>query len=73
VIGADETSLQGEPVRDPRRLCGDAPARFVRPCWYRVWLENRTQGLQIETPADIDALCSGLSGLQRSACVTRLR
>ena len=43
VIGADDTSLQDEPVRDPRRLCGDAPARFVRPCWYRVWLENRTR------------------------------
>jgi hypothetical protein len=70
VIGADDTSLQGEPVRDPRRLCGDAPARFVRPCWYRVWLENRTQDLQVGTPADIEALCSGLSGLQRSACVT---
>ena len=70
VIGADDTSLQGEPVRDPQRLCGDAPARFLRPCWYRVWLENRTQGLQVETPADVDALCSRLSGLQRSACVT---
>lgn len=70
VIGADDTSLQEEPVRDPRRLCGDAPAAFVRPCWYRVWLENRTDGLQVETPADVDALCSGLSGLQRSGCVT---
>jgi hypothetical protein len=70
VIGADDTSLQGEPVRDPRRLCGGAPARFVRPCWYRVWLENRTQDLQVATPADVEALCSGLSGLQRSACVT---
>jgi hypothetical protein len=71
VIGADDTSLQEEPVRDPRRLCGSAPAPFVRACWYRVWLENRTPGLQVETPADVDALCSGLSGLQRSACVTR--
>ncbi len=70
VIGADDTSLQEEPVRDPRRLCGDAPAQFVRPCWYRTWLENRTEGLQVETPAEVDSLCSGLSGLQRSACVT---
>src|SRR5262249_52892159 len=27
-------------------------------------------GLQVQAPEDVDALCSGLSGLQRSACVT---
>ena len=69
VIGADGASLPGEPVRDPRALCGAAPAAFVRPCWYRAWIENRPAAFDVATPADLDALCAELTGLQRSACI----
>ncbi len=68
--GADEATLPGAPVRDPRRLCARAPAAFVRPCWYRAWIENRPVAFAVEAPEDLDALCSELTGLQREACIT---
>ena len=46
VVGADDATLPGEVVRDPRALCGAAPAAFVRPCWYRAWIENRPGGVR---------------------------
>jgi hypothetical protein len=58
VVGADDAALSEEPVRDPRELCGAAPADFVRPCWYRAWIE------------DLDGLCAELRGVQREACIT---
>jgi hypothetical protein len=70
VVGADETTLSGEAVTDPRRLCGAQPAPFVRPCWYRAFIETRPDGFEVEAAADLDALCEGLDGLQREACVT---
>ena len=57
-------------MTDPRRLCGAQPEEFVRPCWYRAFLENRPEGFQVETPADLESLCDGLEGLQREACIT---
>ena len=51
VIGADDTTLRGRPVTDPRRLCGAQPEAFVRPCWYRAFLETRPDGFQIEAAA----------------------
>ena len=57
-------------MRDPRRLCARAPAAFVRPCWYRAWIENRPVAFAVEAPEDLDALCSELTGLQREACIT---
>ena len=38
------------PMTDPRQLCGTQPAGFVRPCWYRAFLEIRPAGFQLETP-----------------------
>jgi hypothetical protein len=70
VVGADDASLSGEVVRDPRALCADAPAAYVRPCWYRAWLENRPTAFAVKAPEDLDALCSELGGLQREACIT---
>jgi hypothetical protein len=70
VVGADEATLSGEPVTDPYRLCGAQPEEYVRPCWYRAFLENRPAGSQVETPADIEGLCERLDGLQREGCVT---
>jgi hypothetical protein len=70
VVGADEATLSEEAVTDPRRLCGGQPEEYVRPCWYRAFLENRPAGFQVELPADIEDLCEGLEGLQREGCVT---
>ncbi len=70
VIGADDASLPGEAVTDPRRLCADQPRAFVRPCWYRAFVDNRPAGVEIESPDDLVSLCQGLGKLQRQACLT---
>jgi hypothetical protein len=70
MAGYDGTEPPEEAVRDPRVLCGRAPAQFVRPCWYRAWVENRPEAFAVATPEDLDALCYRLEGLQRSACIT---
>jgi hypothetical protein len=70
VLGADGARLSDEPISDPRRLCGAQPDRFVRPCWYRAFLENRSEGFQLETPEDLDDLCEELDGIQRAGCIT---
>jgi hypothetical protein len=69
VVGADDATLPEEAVTEPRRLCGAQPAPFVRPCWYRAFVDNRPD-FRIEAAGDLDALCSGLQGLQRGACMT---
>jgi hypothetical protein len=70
VVGVDDASLAGEPITDPRRLCGAQPEPYVRPCWYRAFIENRPEGFQLTVPEDLDGLCGGLEGLQREACMT---
>jgi hypothetical protein len=42
----------------------------VRACWYRAWIENRPATFEVRAPEDLDALCRGLAGLQRSGCIT---
>jgi hypothetical protein len=70
VVGADDATISGDATTDPYQLCGEQPAAYVRPCWYRAFLENRPAGFRVEAPADIEDLCDGLSGLQRAGCVT---
>jgi hypothetical protein len=70
VVGADDATLPGAAVTDPRQLCGGQPAQFVRPCWYRAFVDNRPQGLVADSPEYFQVLCDGLTGLQREACVT---
>ena len=69
VAGADDAERPETVVEDPRELCGAQPDEFVRPCWYRAFIENRPEE-PIESGADILALCEGLDGLQRQACIT---
>jgi hypothetical protein len=69
VAGADGTQRPEGAVTDPRRLCGAQPEPFVRPCWYRAFVDNRPD-IPVESADDVDALCDGLLGLQREACVT---
>jgi hypothetical protein len=70
VVGADDATLRDQPITDPRRLCGAQPEEFVRPCWYRAFLETRPPGFQIEAPQDLEDLCDGLDGIQREGCIT---
>ncbi len=63
-------SLPDGAVTDPRRLCGAQPTELVRPCWYRAFVDNRPEGIVIDSPEHLDVLCEGLDGLQREACVT---
>ncbi len=67
--GVDQTHRPTNAVTSPRVLCGAQRPRFVRACWYRVYLE-RDPGRPLADAADLNALCSGLAGLQRSGCVT---
>jgi hypothetical protein len=69
VVGTDDARLPEQSVTDPRELCGAQPRMFVRPCWYRAFVDNRP-GVDIRAPGDLDALCHGLDGLQREACMT---
>ena len=69
-LGVDDARIASEPERNPRILCGEQPAEFVRPCWYRAFVENRPEGFVAEKPEDLDGLCGGLRGLQRSGCIT---
>ena len=70
VVGADDAELPDGAVTDPRRLCGAQPTELVRPCWYRAFVDNRPEGIVIDSPEHLDVLCEGLDGLQREACVT---
>jgi hypothetical protein len=69
VAGADDASLPGEATTDPRELCGAQAAEFVRPCWYRAFVDNRPD-VEVNSPEHLDVLCEGLGGLQREACIT---
>ncbi|HWK28382.1 MAG TPA: hypothetical protein VNS09_17590 [Solirubrobacter sp.] len=69
VNGIDATKRPENPVTEPRELCGAQPAEFVRPCWYRAFVETQ-QGRRVGAPEDFEDLCGGLEGLQRQACVT---
>ena len=70
VAGADEATLPAAAVTDPRSLCGSQPAAFVRPCWYRAFVDNRPAGIEVDSPEHLEVLCAGLEGLQRAGCIT---
>jgi hypothetical protein len=70
VLGADDASAPADAVSNPRELCAAQPAEFVRPCWYRSFLENRSEGFTLDTPEDLQGLCDGLAGIQREGCIT---
>jgi hypothetical protein len=70
VVGADDATLPEQAVTDPRKLCAAQPAVFVRPCWYRAFVDNRPEAFEVRAAEDLDALCDSLDGLQREACIT---
>jgi hypothetical protein len=68
-VGADGTERPEHLIADPRELCGAQADEFVRPCWYRAFIDDRPEE-PVESAADILALCEGLEGLQRQSCIT---
>ena len=42
----------------------------MRPCWYRAFVDNRPEGIVVDSVEYFDVLCADLTGLQREACVT---
>jgi hypothetical protein len=69
VIGADDTEPPEDVIGDPRELCAAQDAQFVRPCWYRAFIDDRPDE-PVDGAEDIEALCAGLDGLQRQGCIT---
>jgi hypothetical protein len=66
--GADGTSRPRHAVTSPRVIC-DGRYGYVRPCWYRYFLE-RPIGLPIRNAADLRRACHGLAGVQRFGCIS---
>ena len=65
--GADDTTRPQQAIASPRLIC-DGRHFYVRPCWYRYFIEQQF-GERLETTADIRRACRGLSPLQRAGCV----
>jgi hypothetical protein len=68
VAGRDSTTKQRHGITSARVLCARAIAAFVRPCWYRYFLEL-TPKRPPTNAAGVRALCVGLSGRQRTGCI----
>ncbi len=68
--GADGTVQLHGVATSPRSVC-DGRLFFVRPCWYRYFLEQPGSP-GAETAADVVRPCGGLSTLQRSGCVAAM-
>jgi hypothetical protein len=68
IAGRDATTKQRHGIRSARVLCGRAIPPFVRPCWYRHYLELPPTNLPTNA-AGVRSLCVGLSGLQRAGCI----
>ena len=65
--GADGTVRRAHGA-SPRFLC-NGHLWYVRPCWYRYFVEDATAPL-FDDPASIRKACAGLRGLQRYGCVS---
>jgi hypothetical protein len=70
VAGADDAELPPGAATDARAVCGTQSAGFVRPCWYRAFVDDRPEGIVVDSALHLDVLCDGLDGLQREACIT---
>jgi hypothetical protein len=65
--GADGTTRPRNAVTSPRILC-DGRLTYVRPCWYRYFLEQPL-GPVVTDAADLRRVCHGLPGIERSGCI----
>ena len=65
--GADGTT-RPRGALSPRTLC-DGRLTYIRPCWYRYFLE-RPIGLPIRDAQDLRRACRHLRGLERFGCIS---
>ena len=65
--GADGTTRR-EHGLSPRFLC-NGHLWYVRPCWYRYFVEQATAPI-VDSAASIRHACAGLRALQRYGCVS---
>ena len=68
IAGRDSASRVRNAVTSPRVLCGRALQAFVRPCWYRYFVELPPNRLPDDAAGE-RRLCRGLAGLQRVGCI----
>jgi hypothetical protein len=68
-VGRDGTKRQRGGALSARSLCGRQPHDFVRPCWFRYFLELPPKRLPANA-AGVRALCRGLAGIQRVGCIS---
>jgi hypothetical protein len=68
-VGRDGTKRQRGGAASARSLCGRQIHDFVRPCWFRYFLELPPKRLPANA-AGVRALCRGLAGIQRVGCVS---
>jgi hypothetical protein len=68
IAGRDSASRARDAVTSPRVLCGRALSAFVRPCWYRYFVELPPKQLP-DNAAGVRRLCRRLAGLQRVGCI----
>ena len=68
IAGLDSAKRVRHAITSPRVLCARAIKTFVRPCWFRYFLELPPKRLP-EHAAGVLGLCHGLAGLQREGCV----
>jgi hypothetical protein len=66
--GADGTTRPRKTLGSPRVVC-DGRFTYVRPCWYRYFLEQPA-GLPIRDAADLRRACRGLASIQRFGCIS---
>jgi hypothetical protein len=68
IAGRDATTKQKHGVRSARVLCARAIPSFVRPCWYRYFLELPPKTVPTNA-AGVRSLCTGLKARQRAGCI----
>jgi hypothetical protein len=68
IAGRDSTKRQRNAVTSARALCARAIPTFVRPCWYRYFLEL-TPKKPPTNAAGVRGLCAALAGRQRGGCI----
>jgi hypothetical protein len=66
--GADGTTRPRKALGSPRVIC-DGRFTYVRPCWYRYFLEQPL-GPSVRTAADLRRVCRGLLSIQRFGCIS---
>jgi hypothetical protein len=68
-VGRDGTKRQRSGAVSARSLCGRQADDFVRPCWFRYFLELPPKRLPANATG-VRKLCRGLEGIQRVGCVS---